>query len=276
MPWPCEPRRVSELGSHVLFLTRVRVVQAPDRACTCVRCGTLVFGQHREQTRKGCTMPRKKGLPVQKMCGQCKESMMNAAFTEKEWRKAEARDRVCRACMDAVRANAGVSGQTGRLPKGAKDALLSVALSTSLHSPHRSPVLTRKTAGTTPHRGTTCRRAVRPSWRFWRGPTQRGLEPQSSGSPRRSLPGQRLNTTSRRSYQPASKFCSSSKTTSTRTRFSSPSPVHSDRPGSTTVRHCSCKHWSILLYKPCTGPSYYYCVFEIHLFTPPTTRETAF
>ena len=104
MLWPCEPQRAPEIDNHVHFLIRVRVVQAPGRACTCNRRGTLVFGQHREQTRKGCTMPRKKGLPEQRKCGQCKASMMHAAFTEKEWQKKEANDRVCRACMDAVRA----------------------------------------------------------------------------------------------------------------------------------------------------------------------------
>ena len=152
MLWPCEPQRAPEIDNHVHFLIRVRVVQELDCVCTCNRRGTLVFGQHREQSRKGCTMPRKKGLPEQRKCGQCKASMMHAAFTEKEWQKKEANDRVCRACMDAVRADAGVSGQTGRLPKGAKDALLSVALSTSFHRIHRSPVLTRKPTGTTPHR----------------------------------------------------------------------------------------------------------------------------
>ena len=43
MLWPCEPPRMSEMGSHVRFLTRVRVVQAPDRACTCVRSGAQCF-----------------------------------------------------------------------------------------------------------------------------------------------------------------------------------------------------------------------------------------
>ena len=76
-------------------------------------------------------MPKKKGLPALKKCGQSEASMMNAAFTEREWQKKEANDRVCRACMEAVRAQAGVLGQRGRLPNLAKNVLLS----TSFHSP---------------------------------------------------------------------------------------------------------------------------------------------
>ena len=76
-------------------------------------------------------MPKKKGLPALKKCGQSEASMMNAAFTEREWQKKEANDRVCRARMEAVRAQAGVLGQRGRLPNLAKNVLLS----TSFHSP---------------------------------------------------------------------------------------------------------------------------------------------
>ena len=76
-------------------------------------------------------MPKKKGLPALKKCGQSEASMMNAAFTEREWQKKEANDRVCRACMEAVRAQAGVLGQRGRLPNLEKNVLLS----TSFHSP---------------------------------------------------------------------------------------------------------------------------------------------
>ena len=68
MLWPCEPQRAPEIDNHVNFLIRVRVVQELDCVCTCNRRGTLVFGQHSEQSRKGCTMPRKKGLPVQRKC----------------------------------------------------------------------------------------------------------------------------------------------------------------------------------------------------------------
>ena len=72
-------------------------------------------------------MPKKKGLPALKKCGQSEASMMNAAFTEREWQKKEANDRVCRACMEAVRAQAGVLGQRGRLPNLAKNVLLSTS-----------------------------------------------------------------------------------------------------------------------------------------------------
>ena len=85
-------------------------------------------------------------LPAPKSCGAC--GKMKGDFTERAWRTADARNRVCVACMSKVRAAAGVLGHKGRLPKEAENALLS----TSFHGPQRSPVLTRKTGGTTPHR----------------------------------------------------------------------------------------------------------------------------
>ena len=89
------------------------------------------MGQHTEQSCEGCTMPMKSLLYQKKKCGVCDASKMKADFTEREWQTADAKKRVCRACMAVVRADAGVLGQRGRLPKEAKNVLLS----TSFHSP---------------------------------------------------------------------------------------------------------------------------------------------
>ena len=76
-------------------------------------------------------MPKKKGLPALKKCGKCAESKTKDHFSKYAWANGDATQRMCTACMTQARADAGVLGQRGRLPKEAKNVLLS----TSFHSP---------------------------------------------------------------------------------------------------------------------------------------------